>query len=188
MSVNFQPFYTHPTEDPEGIREILIANNIRDPRNVLTVVGGLLPDLFLGMFPGTKIATFDNNPNQIDYYMANRQHTTKRNPVLMDVTDTQEFIELLKNVSPDLVYLSNLVNYLLTPKASELADALIGQRIGRILVSSLEKEDHGFNTFNVNATNTFLRRLNMNGYNTDHLRLPNSPYQIKNFYLETLGV
>lgn len=181
-------YYKDPTEDPEGLRTLLIENQI-NPRSILSVIGGYpWPVFFRRMYPKAIITSFDNNPEQINYSYAPVFESTKKEPKLVDVTDAKLFNDLVKSSQPDLAYLSNIPNFLFPYKPSEVATTLAKYKVPNILISSLEKMDKEFNTFNINGTSEFLRTLSSGNYQLQQLRLEESYYQIKTFHLAMLEV
>jgi len=176
------PIYLRPTEDPEGLKNILDSKKL-DPRSILSVVGGLpWPVFFADLYPQAQVFSFDNNQAQINLFGDEISGRTRNTPQLVDVRNFETFRSLLSQTMPGLLYLSNITNYLLGYYPMGLAKIIYSEKVPYILISAMTQAER-MSGFNPNGTASFLRELSINGYSYDSYHNLQSDAFIKTFHL-----
>jgi hypothetical protein len=128
-------FYEDKTESPRVVREILDRSKI-NPRRILSVVGAWWPMELQEMFPRAQVFSFDANYDQIEEMRQDIVDSTKNKPVLASVPGDR-FEHLLGSQDFDLLFISNIPDYLEPDQAIYLAEEMDQCDIPAILFSSL---------------------------------------------------
>lgn len=138
-----QSYYSRIDKKPSSAGELFsnpeITNVICDPiptingmlgliktpvKSILSVIGPNAPAFFKSKYPQAKINAFDINPNQLRTYTPEIKGNGG-DVFVADIAIPGEISNLFKRVQPDIVYLSNISDYLSPDENLEFGDELI---------------------------------------------------------------
>lgn len=176
------------TDDPTKVERILESfKNQFKINSVLTVMGYNWAEIFRKYFPlPTALATFDLNATQ---HILSGPHASKLGDVyLADIAVPAIAEALIERTSPDLLYLSNIPDFMNAEEASSLGEVIHKYSVKVVLTSEdVTGKKFWGDTYQSNHS-AFADTLRKDGRYSMTIKLPTNektPYDINTFHIFT---
>ncbi len=178
-------YYEVATENEQLISTILSSYGIK-PTGILTPVGGApWPNFFDDIYPDAEVISFDINAAQINMFKHEVLKATGRKPILADISDPAKLERLLENSEADLLFLSNIPDYVSPELAVEMAQVIIGVGVPWVLMSHMA-DGNPSNGYQAQGVYALIETLQPDGYTIFEIQDTSGKFEITTFYLAML--